>query len=261
MAWHPGGRVTGRASLSGTTREPVVRATVSGADLTIARQPATGATLDVAFERGVVRAAPVDLTQADGGRATGQVSYTLDTGRSEVSLRANGWRLSPHRLPAGSWPVSGLIDGTLDAAGTVEHPTGGGRITLADVRWQDSRVDRAVVDLTLSDAGVAAVAQVPSLGARRGRPHRSAGAVSDDGRRHRDRHVHAGGAGRARIAGARVARAGGRRRGRSGHRVRARSTPRRRSPPTSVSRGSTCATVRPRCGWPGRPPRGTAAPR
>ena len=163
MAWHPGGRVTGRASISGTTREPVVRATLSGTDLTVAGQPATRATLDVVFEQGVVRAAPVELTQADGGRATGQISYALDTGRSDVSLRANGWRVSPIDAPAGSWPVSGLIDGALDAAGTVEHPTGGGRITLAGVQWQDSRIDRAVVDLTLSDAGVAAVAQVPSL--------------------------------------------------------------------------------------------------
>src|SRR6185436_14817772 len=49
IAWHPGGSLTGRAALSGTTREPVVRATVSGADLTVAGQPATRATLDVAL--------------------------------------------------------------------------------------------------------------------------------------------------------------------------------------------------------------------
>jgi autotransporter translocation and assembly factor TamB len=163
MAWHPGGGVTGRAALSGTTREPMVRATISGSDLTVAEQPAIRATLDVAFERGVVRATPVDLTQADGGRATGQISYTLATGHSQISIRANGWRVTPIASPAGSWPVSGLIDGTLDAAGTVEHPTGGGRLTLAGLQWQDSRIDRAVVDLTFSDAGVAALAQVPSL--------------------------------------------------------------------------------------------------
>ena len=149
--------VVNRAAVSRdrVAEQPVVRATVSGTELTLAGQPATRATLDVAFEKGVVRAAPVELTQADGGRVTGQISYALDTGSSDVSLRANGWRVSPIDAPAGSWPVSGLIDGALDAAGTVEHPTGGGRITLAGVQWQDSRIDRAVVDLTLSDAGVA----------------------------------------------------------------------------------------------------------
>jgi outer membrane protein assembly factor BamA/autotransporter translocation and assembly factor TamB len=163
VTWHPGGRLTSRVSISGTTRAPQVRATVEGSDLTIAGQPATRAALDVTFEHDVVRAAPVDLTQLDGGRVTGQLSYDLASGRSAVSLRAQGWRLTPIQLPDGSWPASGRIDGSLDVAGTVEHPTGGGQLTLTDVRWEASHLDRAVVDLTLSDAGLAAVAQIPSL--------------------------------------------------------------------------------------------------
>lgn len=160
---YPAGAIAAQVTLGGTRARPDVRATLTGSALEVARQQLGALSAQVAYAGQTVTADTIEIRQPAGGRLVASGRYDLDSDRYDVSLRADATQVSPITTMAGVWPVSAVVDGHLQARGTVERPDGGGRLTLTDLRWDDAHVARVDADIALSDAGVRATARVPTL--------------------------------------------------------------------------------------------------
>lgn len=161
--WHPAGQLTGRVELSGTQASPIVHGTASSASLGFAGQAMGGAALALSYSDGVATMSRFQIEQPAGGRLQATGTYDPRSERHTLTLEARSFVVSPVTTGDDTLPVHTTIDGTLETSGTLEQPTGGGRLVLTTAGWRDTQVDRAEADIELSNAGIAATVRAPTL--------------------------------------------------------------------------------------------------
>ena len=159
----PSGNIGAQVSLAGTTALPDVHATITGTELHLAGQEFSDLSGTLRYRGSTVAAESLVVRQRDGGRLHASGRYETTSGRYDVSLQAETALVSPIEYANDTWPLFATIDGRLSARGTIEHPEGGGHLTVSNVRWEDASLDRADAEITISDAGVRAIVDAPSV--------------------------------------------------------------------------------------------------
>jgi outer membrane protein insertion porin family len=162
-AWKPSGRITGRFTIGGTQARPVVEGTLEGLDLGVAGQRVGNLVAALGFADGTVRVSNAIVSQPEGGRLTATGQYGLETGAFDVAARLDDMLLTPIVMGADVYPVSGRLDGSFEGAGTLDRPLGRGRVAAADLRWEDAHLDRADLEVVMSDDGARLNLRAPSV--------------------------------------------------------------------------------------------------
>ncbi|MGE0394304.1 MAG: translocation/assembly module TamB domain-containing protein, partial [Vicinamibacterales bacterium] len=150
--WHPAGRLHAQVDLAGTAGAPAATVRVEGSGLSVAGQDLGTLSATATASASEVTVADAVLRQADGGRLVASGRYVLNGDPGALRVQADRLLLSPVWIgSANTLPLAAQVDGTLDIGGTLDRPTGGGRLDLADLQWADAYVERVAAGLALAD--------------------------------------------------------------------------------------------------------------
>lgn len=160
----PSGTLAGRFELSGTSSNPTVRGTITGAGLGLLDQPIGQLSAELAYVDGAVTASHVEVQQESGGRLNAAAQYALATGAYALTARADAISV---RQGAGADAslLTAVIDAELEGRGTIDRPAGTGRISLSDLSWDGIALGQAQAEVAISEAGATIEARLPLLAA------------------------------------------------------------------------------------------------
>ena len=166
--WHPAGHFDAQIDLAGTASEPVAMIAAAGTGLAVAGQDLGTLSATATASTTAVTVSKAELRQSAGGRLLASGHYSLRdalTGQAHaLRVQADALLLSPvwigndNRLP-----LAGQVNGSLGLSGTSEHPTGGGRLEVADLQWRDAYLERTSADVSLSDDGATIEVDAPAI--------------------------------------------------------------------------------------------------
>ena len=161
-AVQPAGSLTAHGTLSGRWPQPRIEATVAGSALQVAGQPFDRLSAGLRFDRGLLTADRVELTQG-GGRVALTGHY--DVARETYAVQATGRGLRLHPVPSagGALPIDAQLDFMLDGSGTLHDPRGRGRVDLLHLSIAGTRLGAVHAEVEAANHVVALRAQMPDV--------------------------------------------------------------------------------------------------
>ena len=135
---------------------------LASTELTLAGQSVADLRINGRHADGVVT---IDAATAAQPMADGRVelagSYQLDGGRYDVRGAVAGWAV----VSSGALPAAALVEARISGTGSLDAPTGTGRVTLTGARWRQVGIGDVQVDFAADGNEVTFSARVPAYAA------------------------------------------------------------------------------------------------
>ena len=135
------------ARITGTTKQPVVDANISGSNLVAYKEPlgTLNAQAQVRGDDVTIANLTLDKPQEGGnGKLSGTGTFNLETKQFTVDARSENIRLTALELPDGR-PVRGQVDLNAKVQGTADDPAGTIQLATKDLSIGDTKVGELVV--------------------------------------------------------------------------------------------------------------------